>query len=98
LLRNRLDGIHGRELLATVGKILLASAAMGTVVWSSSHLMASRFGVSQLARLADLAVSLPLGLGVYYGVSRILKIRDLDESIQAIAGPVLRRLRRRTAT
>jgi putative peptidoglycan lipid II flippase len=95
LLRARLGGIHGRELAATVGKIVLASLAMGGAVWASSHLMAARFGVSQLGRLADLAVSLPLGLGVYYGVSRALKIGDLDESIQAIAGPVVRRLRRR---
>ncbi len=92
LLRNRLDGLHGRELLRTVGKIVLASAAMGVVVWTSSHLMASRFGVSQLARLADLAVSLPLGLGVYYSISRMLNVEDLDASIRAIAGPVLRRL------
>jgi putative peptidoglycan lipid II flippase len=95
LLRNRLDGIHGRELLATVGKIVLASLAMGVVVWTSSHWMESRFGVSQFGRLADLAVSLPLGLGVYYGVSRVLKVEDLDTSIRAIAGPVLRRLNRR---
>jgi putative peptidoglycan lipid II flippase len=97
LMRNRLGGIHGRELLATVGKIVVASLAMGAVVWVSSNLMAARFGVSQLGRLADLAVSLPLGLGVYYGVSRMLRIEDLDQSIQAIAGPVMRRIRRRNA-
>ncbi len=95
LLRNRLDGIHGRELLTTVGKIVFASLGMGAVVWTSSHLMASRFGVSQFGRLADLAVSLPLGLGVYYGVSRVLRVQDLDTSIRAIVGPVLRRFNRR---
>ncbi len=95
LLRNRLGGIHGRELAGTVGKIVLASLAMGLVVWLSSRGMTARFGVSQLGRLADLAISLPLGLGTYYGVSRMLGIPDLDASIQAIAGPVFRRLGRK---
>jgi putative peptidoglycan lipid II flippase len=95
LMRNRLGGIYGRTLLATTSKVVLASTTMGVCVWASSHLMASRFGVSQLARLADVAVSLPLGLGIYYGVSRMLKVGDLDESIQAILRPVLRRLGRR---
>ena len=97
LLRNRLGGIHGRDLAATTSKIVLASTAMGAAVWASSHLMASRFGVSQLGRLADLAVSLPLGLGVYYRVSRMLNVGGLDESIEAIMMPVLRRLGRRNS-
>ena len=50
-----------------------------------------------LFRSADLAVSLPLGLGVYYGVSRTLKVGGLDESIQAMMMPVLRRLGRRNS-
>ena len=95
LLRNRLGGIHGRELAGTVGRIVVSSLAMGVVVWLSSRGMTARFGVSQLARLADVAVSLPLGLGAYYAVSRMLGIPDLDASIQAIAGPVFRRFARK---
>ncbi len=94
LLRNRLDGIHGRELSVTVSKVLLASLAMGAAVWTSSYMMSSRFGVSQIGRLLDLAVSLPLGIGVYYAASRALKVEDLDVSIRAIAGPLLRRFKR----
>ena len=96
LLRNRLGGIHGRDSAGHRQQDRAGFAwPWASVVWASSHLMAARFGVSQLARLADLAVSLPLGLGVYYGVSRMLKVGDLDESIQAILRPVLRRFGRR---
>jgi putative peptidoglycan lipid II flippase len=96
LLRNRLGGIHGRALASTVTKITVASLAMGGAVWASSRLMEGWLGVSQYARLADIAVSIPLGFGVYYLTSRALHIPDLDTSIRAIAGPVLRRLNRRS--
>lgn len=94
ILRNRIHGIHGRELLATVGKILIASACMGAAAAASSHFMVSRLGVSQLARMADLAVSIPVGLVVYYAFCRWLDVPDLDAAIHAIAGPVIRRVNR----
>ncbi len=95
LLRNRLGGIHGRYLAATVSKIVAASSAMGIAIWTSSHFMEARFGVRQFARLLDVAVSVPFGFGVYYVASKALHIPDLESSISAIAGPILRRIRRR---
>lgn len=98
LLRNRLGGIHGRAMLDTVLRILASSLAMGLAVWLSSRLMTARFGDSQLGHLMNLAVSLPLGLIVYYAASRALRIPDLDASLQAIAGPIVRKLGRRQAS
>jgi putative peptidoglycan lipid II flippase len=95
LLRNRLHGIHGRELLTSVTKIVTASAAMGAAAWVSSSVMTRVAGISQLGRLADIAVSIPFGFGVYYGVSRMLHVPDLDAAIEAIARPVMRRIRKR---
>lgn len=97
LLRNRLGGIHGRELGKTVVKIVAASGGMGVVVWGASGMMTTRFGATQIGHLMDLSVSLPLGLGVYYLVGRALRIPDLNESILAILGPVMRRFRRKNA-
>lgn len=94
LLRSRLGGIHGRHLGATVGRIAIASAAMGAGVWVISRWMEAWLGVSQYARLADIAVSIPIGFAVYYFTSRALHIPDLDAAIRAIAGPVLRRVGR----
>jgi putative peptidoglycan lipid II flippase len=95
LLRNRLGGIHGRALLATVVKVLAASAAMGGTVWLSSHFLAQSFGGSRFEHLLDVAISLPVGVATYYGLSRALRVPDLDTAFSAIASPVLRRLQRR---
>ena len=62
ILRKRIGGVHGRELASGIGKVLLASAVMGAVVAVTSHAVGAWLGLSQLARLADLAISLPLGL------------------------------------
>ncbi len=94
IIRNRIGGIYGRSLVNSVGKVLIASAAMGFAVWASSHLMQAEFGVRRAARLADLAVSIPLGLGVFYAFSRALKLSDLDSAVASITGPLLRRLKR----
>lgn len=93
ILRNRLGGIYGRKLGSQVAKVLLASGAMAGAVAASSHFMSGRFGVSQFARLADLAVSIPLGLAIYYGCCRFLGVTDLDMAVRAFTAPIRRRLR-----
>ena len=92
ILRNRIGGIEGRALAAQLGKVGAASAAMAGAVAVSSHLAEARFGVSQLARLADLAVSIPLGLAIYYGVCRALGVSDIDMAVRAFTAPMRRRL------
>src|SRR5690349_6324203 len=94
ILRRRIGGMHGRELLTQVGKIALASGVMGAVIFVSSRGMEMWLGVSQTARLADLAVSLPLGLVVYYGSCRALGLSEIDSVIRAFARPIRRRLQR----
>jgi len=94
ILRKRIHGVHGRELARGILKVFLASALMGAAVWVSSHAMEKRFGVSQLARLADLAVSIPVGLGVFYGSCRALGVSELDLAVRAFTGPIRRRLPR----
>ena len=93
ILRNRIGGIHGRELFSSLWRIAVASLAMGGVVWLSSHFMLQRFGHRALAHLANLTVSIPLGLIVLYGVARALRIAELDLAMRAFLGPVMRRLR-----
>lgn len=93
ILRTRIGGIHGRALAYQLGKIAIASAAMAGVVALSSHLMTASTGVSRLARLADLIVSIPLGLGVYYVTCRWLGVTDIDMAVRAFTAPIRRRLR-----
>jgi len=94
ILRRRIGGVYGRELSAQVGKIALASGVMGAAIFVSSRAMETWLGVSQMARLADLAVSLPLGLIVYYAACRVLGLTEIDSVIRAFARPIQRRLRR----
>jgi putative peptidoglycan lipid II flippase len=92
ILRNRIGGIEGRALAAQLGKVGAASVAMAGAVAVSSHFAEARLGVSQLARLADLAVSIPVGLAVYYGLCRALGVSDIDMAVRAFTAPMRRRL------
>jgi putative peptidoglycan lipid II flippase len=94
VLRKRIGGVYGRELAIHISKVSLASAIMGAAIFASSRGMEMWLGVSQKARLADLAVSLPVGLGVYYACCRALGLNDIDGVIRAFAGPIQRRLGR----
>jgi len=94
ILRKRIGGVYGRDLAIQIGKVALASAIMGGVIFATSRGMGIWLGVSQLARLADLVVSIPIGLGVYYAACRILGLSEIDAVISAFARPIRRRLRR----
>jgi putative peptidoglycan lipid II flippase len=92
LLRVRLGGVYGRELAAGLGRVAVASAAMGGAVYLSSGLMERWLGLSQMAHRADLAVSMPLGVVVFYVACRVMGVTDLDMALRAVLAPVKRRL------
>jgi putative peptidoglycan lipid II flippase len=92
LLRRRIHSMHGRALAISVAKILIASAAMGFVCYFSSRGMHQWLGVRKLAQIADLAVSIPLGGLVYYGLCRVLRVAELEAAWRALAEPLARRL------
>jgi putative peptidoglycan lipid II flippase len=92
VLRNRLGGIHGRALMMQVGKIAVASLAMAATVWATSLSLRSSLGVEQWARLTDVAVSVPVGLAVYYAAAKIVGLHEIDMVMRSFVGPVRRRL------
>jgi putative peptidoglycan lipid II flippase len=94
ILRARIGGLYGRELAMGFAKVAVASAAMGGAVFLASRQMERWLGVTQMARRADLAVSMPLGVAVFYLVCRSMGVTDLDMAFQAVLAPVKRRLRR----
>ena len=67
---------------------------MGVAVWLSSHGIEGWLGIGRLARLVDLAVSIPLGMVVFYAACRALRVSELDLAARALADPLNRRLRR----
>ena len=91
ILRARIGGVYGRNLASSVWRITLASAVMGVAVWLSSHFIKDWIGIARLGRLVDLAVSIPIGLLIFYAACRLLRVSELDLATRALAGP-LRRL------
>jgi putative peptidoglycan lipid II flippase len=92
VLRTRIGGIYGRSLLSQLGKVVLASAGMAGAIAVSTHFMALYLGVTRWGRIADLAVSIPLGLAVYCGICRAFGVSDIDLAIRAFTAPIRRRL------
>ena len=84
ILRNRIRGIYGRNLIESVWKIVAASAVMGAAVFLANHQIESWLGVGRLARLLDLSVSIPLGLVVFYAACRILRVSELELATRAL--------------
>jgi putative peptidoglycan lipid II flippase len=95
ILRARLGGVYGRELAAGFAKVAVASAAMGGVVFFVSREMGRWLGTTQMAHRADLAVSLPVGVAVFYIACRAMGVTDLDLAFRAVLAPLRRRLGRR---
>lgn len=91
LLRARLGGIRGRALAASTVKIAAASLAMGLAVAFASRAVLARLGESNSARLADLALTIPLGIVIYYAVCRLLRVEELEAARRALPGPFSRR-------
>jgi putative peptidoglycan lipid II flippase len=94
MLRNSVGGIYGRDLIESIWKIVAASAVMGAAVLLSSHFIQAWLGVSRLARLVDLAASIPLGLLVFYAVCRALSVSELELAARALRNPLARRANR----
>jgi putative peptidoglycan lipid II flippase len=86
LLRNRLHGMHGRALAASVGKILCASAGMGLACYLSSRGVHHWLGARKIAQIADVALSVPLGAVVYYALCRVLRVAELEAAWSAFVG------------
>jgi len=94
LLRAKISGVHGVWLAEQIARIGAASLAMAAAVALSSHFMEAWLGVTQLARLADVLISIPVGAAVYYAACRGLGVTELDMAIRAFAAPVRRRFER----
>ena len=91
MMKRKLGGIYGRRLTWSVLKIAMASAFMGANCWLSSTAVRYVLGESSAARMADLTLSVPLGLAVLYGMCRFLRVQELDAAQEA----VIRRFRGR---
>jgi putative peptidoglycan lipid II flippase len=87
ILKGRMTGIYGRALLASVLRILLAAAAMSVAIWATSWFVGSRIEPGRMRYLADLALSIPSGLAVYYFACRMLGVEEMSLAAHALERP-----------
>ncbi len=85
LIRRRVDGLYGRMLLESLGRVGAASLVMALAVWGVGLATAS------WAYLLQLAVAIPVGVAVFYVAARAMKIEELALATDAFAGPLARR-------
>ncbi|MEQ1947141.1 MAG: murein biosynthesis integral membrane protein MurJ [Bryobacteraceae bacterium] len=91
VLRRRIGGVYGRELVRGIWKVLVASLAMGAAIWFSSRAVAGWLGIGQFGRFIDVVISIPLGLVVFCIVCRALGVEELAMAFRAFLNPIRRR-------
>ncbi len=90
ILRKRIGGMHGRALFDTVVKVAFAALLMGMAVAASSYGMRNLCGTSKLGRIADLVVSIPIGVTIFYHACRYAKVSELELALKALTAPLAR--------
>jgi putative peptidoglycan lipid II flippase len=89
-LRHRAGPIGGGALVSGAARVLLASAAMGVVCWTSSRAIHHALDSAKAAQLVDVAVSIPLGVTVFYVLARALRVPELDATADTVLAPLAR--------
>jgi putative peptidoglycan lipid II flippase len=89
LMHRRLGGMHLGELGANAAKIAAAAALMGAACKLSSIAVHTVLGSGRHAALADVAVSIPLGVAVFYAAARAWHIDQL-EAVEAACYTAIR--------
>lgn len=84
-MRRRIKRLNGKDILAALVKIVIASAAMSAVAYGTYHLVAGYFAEKDLiARLVEAFV--PIGLaGVTFVIAaKLLRLTELEKMISAV--------------
>ncbi len=90
ILRHRIAGVYGRDLASSTLRIVAASAVMAGAVYGSNALVVARLGDGRLANVADLLISMPLGVAVFYAGCRLLRVRELELAARAMPASIKR--------
>jgi putative peptidoglycan lipid II flippase len=95
LIRRRVGRLEGTRLGLTVARICAASIPMAVVAWLINELCASLPLAGIALRLVRVSVSIALAAITFYFACKLLRIEELDEAVEAVAGRFLRLLRRK---
>jgi putative peptidoglycan lipid II flippase len=90
ILRNRVSGIHGRELAASTVKIALAGLGMGVTLTLMVIGLDRALGEGFWASVVRTSVCMPVGAAVFYLVCRALRVAELELALSGILAPLHR--------
>jgi len=93
-MRRKLGSLEGRQLAGSLLRICGATVPMAAVAWLWSTLIAEFPIHGLMLHMVRVVVSIGLAAIVFYWSCRVLKIVELDEAIDAIAGRFLRLMRK----
>jgi putative peptidoglycan lipid II flippase len=94
-MRRRIGRLEGSRLGPTLARICVASIPMAAIAWLVSEFCGSLPLAGIALRLVRVSAAVTLAAIVFYVSCRLLRIEEVDEAIEAIAGRFLRVLRRR---
>ncbi len=88
VLRRRVGGLDGREVVRTYVRLVLAAAAAGLVAWLASWLVGRSLGDGVGGSTASLAVGGVVLLAGYIAAARALRVREMDLLIGTVRARV----------
>jgi putative peptidoglycan lipid II flippase len=77
-LRRRMGGFGLRETARSFALVCVGSAVLAGVGWGVWHLLDSGLGQSLPAQIVSLGAGLVVGYAAFFGVCRLLGVRELD--------------------
>lgn len=96
-LRKRLDGLDGRRILVMHGKALLAAlaaAVVGIALWKVLPASYEQTGTGAvITSVVVIAVSGIAMLGAYVGVSKAVRLAEVDDLVSSLGSKLRRRVR-----
>jgi putative peptidoglycan lipid II flippase len=95
LMRRRLGRLGGRSLGSTVLRIFGASLPMAVSAWLATELAAALPLRGFPLHMTQVVASISAAMAIFYWGCRLLHVVELDEAINAIAGRLLRSIRKR---
>jgi putative peptidoglycan lipid II flippase len=94
-MRRRVGPLEGSGLGSKLLKIVAASIPLAVVAWLVNEWCGSLPLAGILLKLVSVLASITLAAIVFYAACRLLRVAELDEALDAVAGRFLRVLRRK---
>ncbi len=91
LMRRRINGLNGRDILSSFLRIMIASAAMSAVAYVSYFLLTNYFVDKGLGiRLIEAFVPIGLGALIFVIAAKLLRIEELEKIYNSISAKLRR--------